>query len=53
MLKGKINESFGRALAEYNTADYLDDIRETVVDNRRVLAVKSYVPPQGARHSAG
>lgn len=41
MLKGKINESFGRALAEYNTADYLDDIRETVVDNRRVLAVKA------------
>jgi len=41
MLKGKINESFGRALAEYNTADYLDDIRETIVDNRRVLAVKA------------
>ena len=40
-LKGKINESFNRALAEYNTADLLDDIRETVVDNRRVLAVKA------------
>lgn len=40
-LKGKINESFNRALAEYNSADYLDDIRETVVENRRVLAVKA------------
>ncbi|MCP6280369.1 hypothetical protein NL459_27460, partial [Klebsiella pneumoniae] len=40
-LKGKLNESFNRALAEYNTADYLDDIRETVVENRRVLAVKA------------
>ena len=40
-LKGKLNESFNRALAEYNTADYLDDIRETVIENRRVLAVKA------------
>ena len=41
MLKGKINDSFNRALAEYNAADYLDDIRETIVDNKRVLAVKA------------
>ncbi|WP_194295675.1 endonuclease MutS2 [Capnocytophaga canis] len=41
ILKGKINESFNRTLAEYNASDYLDDIRETVVDNRRVLAVKA------------
>ncbi len=40
-IKGKINESFNRALAEYNASDYLDDIRETVVENRRVLAVKA------------
>ncbi|MDO4229422.1 MAG: DNA mismatch repair protein MutS [Capnocytophaga sp.] len=40
-LKGKINESFNRALVEYNASDYLDDIRETVVENRRVLAVKA------------
>ncbi|GIM58866.1 endonuclease MutS2 [Capnocytophaga canimorsus] len=40
-LKGKINESFNRALAIYNASDYLDDIRETVVENRRVLAVKA------------
>ena len=41
VLKGKINDSFNRALAEYNAADYLDDIRETIVDNKRVLAVKA------------
>ena len=40
-LKGKINESFNRALASYNTSDYLDDIRESIIDNRRVLAVKA------------
>ncbi|MFK8272870.1 DNA mismatch repair protein MutS [Capnocytophaga canimorsus] len=40
-VKGKINESFNRALAIYNASDYLDDIRETVVENRRVLAVKA------------
>ena len=40
-LKGKINQSFSRALSEYNALDYLDDIRETVVENRRVLAVKA------------
>ena len=41
ILRGKINESFSRALAEYNAADYLDDIRETIVENHRVLAVKA------------
>ncbi|GIM57473.1 endonuclease MutS2 [Capnocytophaga canimorsus] len=40
-VKGKINESFNRALAIYNASDYLDDIRETIVENRRVLAVKA------------
>ncbi|WP_455708870.1 endonuclease MutS2 [Capnocytophaga canimorsus] len=40
-VKGKINESFNRALTIYNASDYLDDIRETVVENRRVLAVKA------------
>lgn len=38
-LRGKINQSFGLALSQYNSAGYLDDIKETVVDNRRVLAV--------------
>ena len=41
VVKGQINSSFNKALSHYIQADYLDDIRETVVDNRRVLAVKS------------
>lgn len=40
-VKGQINSSFTKALTRYNQADYLDDIKETIVDNRRVLAVKS------------
>lgn len=39
LVRGKINQSFGYALSQYNSAGYLDDIRETIVDNRRVLAV--------------
>ncbi|KJD36210.1 DNA mismatch repair protein MutS [Tamlana sedimentorum] len=41
IIKGKINASFTSALTTYNNLDYLDDIRETVVENRRVLAVKA------------
>lgn len=41
VLKTKINQSFVRALTEYNFQDYLDDIRESVIENRRVLAVKA------------
>ncbi|MCK5442783.1 MAG: DNA mismatch repair protein MutS [Maribacter sp.] len=40
-VKGKINQSFASALNTYKTSDYLDDIRESVVENRRVLAVKA------------
>jgi len=40
-LKGKINSSFGSALNTYHNLDYLDDIRESVVENKRVLAVKA------------
>ncbi|MEH6681151.1 MAG: DNA mismatch repair protein MutS [Sediminicola sp.] len=40
-VKGKINQSFSAALNTYNGLDYLDEIRESVVDNRRVLAVKA------------
>jgi DNA mismatch repair protein MutS2 len=40
-IKGKINQSFGSALNTYNSLDYLDDIRESVMDNKRVLAVKA------------
>src|SRR5690554_4193018 len=40
-LKGKINSSFNKALSQYIQNDYLDEIRESVVENRRVLAVKA------------
>lgn len=40
-VKGKINQSFATALNTYHNLEYLDDIRESVVDNRRVLAVKA------------
>ena len=41
LIRGKINQSFGMALTHYNSLGYLDDIKETVVDNRRVLAVQA------------
>ncbi|MEL6811776.1 MAG: DNA mismatch repair protein MutS [Bacteroidota bacterium] len=41
VVKGQINSSFNKALNRYSQSDYLDEIRESVVDNRRVLAVKS------------
>jgi len=41
VVKGQINSSFTKALSRYSQADYLDDIRETIVENRRVLAVKA------------
>lgn len=40
-IKGKINQSFSSSLNTYHTSEFLDEIRESVVDNRRVLAVKS------------
>ena len=40
-VKGQINSSFGSALTHYNSLGYLDDIRETVVENIRVLAVSA------------
>src|SRR5690606_10959749 len=39
IVRGKINQSFGFALQQYNSAGYLDDIKESIVENRRVLAV--------------
>lgn len=39
VVRGKVNQSFGMALSQYNSLGYLDDIRETVMENRRVLAV--------------
>ncbi len=40
-VKGQLNGSFGAALTHYSQMDYLDEIRESVVENRRVLAVKA------------
>lgn len=40
-VKGKINQSFTYALQTYAELDYLDDIRESVLENKRVLAVKA------------
>jgi len=40
-VKGKINSSFTSALSRYNEYGYLDEIRESVVENIRVLAVKA------------
>lgn len=38
-VKGKINSSFASALSRYSSFGYLDEIRESIVDNVRVLAV--------------
>ena len=38
-IRGKVNQSFGMALTQYNSLGYLDDIKESFVQNRRVLAV--------------
>lgn len=40
-VRGKVNQSFGTALTQYNALGYLDDIKESFVQNRRVLAVLS------------
>jgi len=39
LVRGKVNQSFGVALTQYNGLGYLDDIKESFVQNRRVLAV--------------
>lgn len=41
LVRGKVNQSFGIALTQYNALNYLDDIKESFVQNRRVLAVLS------------
>ncbi len=40
-VKGKISQSFNKALSHFQGLDYLDDIRESVMENKRVLAVKA------------
>ncbi len=39
IVQSKLNGSFGKDLTRYNSLGYLDEIKESVVDNRRVLAV--------------
>jgi DNA mismatch repair protein MutS2 len=39
IVRGKVNQSFGVALTQYNGLGYLDEIKESFVQNRRVLAV--------------
>jgi len=40
-IKVKINQSFATALNSSNSLGYLDEIRESVIENKRVLAVKA------------
>ena len=40
-VRGRINQSFNAALNRYHASEFLDEIRESVVENRRVLAVKA------------
>ena len=39
--KSKIRQSFSTALNSCNSNEYLDEIKESLIDNRRVLAVKA------------
>lgn len=41
IVRGKIGVSFNKALHKYASLNYLDDIRESVIDNQRVLAVQA------------
>lgn len=38
-VRNQITDTFNKALAKYNGLGYLDDIRESVMENHRVLAV--------------
>jgi len=40
-IRGKIGGSFTAALSRYASAGYLDDIKESVIENQRVLAVQA------------
>ena len=41
VVRGKIGSSFNKSLSYYNSSGYLDEIRESVIDNQRVLAVQA------------
>ena len=40
-VRGKIGSSFTSALSRYSAAEFLDTIKESVIDNQRVLAVQA------------
>ena len=40
-VRSRIGLSFNKSLNNYNNLEYLDEIRESVIDNKRVLAVKA------------
>jgi len=40
-VRSKISSSFTREMSKYDSAGFLDEIRESVVDNQRVLAVQA------------
>ena len=40
-VRSKIGGSFTKALSQYNSTGYLDEIKESVIDNQRVLAVSA------------
>jgi len=40
-VNGVLSGSFNKSLSHYHNLDYLDDIKESVVENHRVLAVKA------------
>ena len=41
IVRAKIGSSFTREMSRYDNAGYLDEIRESVIDNQRVLAVQN------------
>jgi DNA mismatch repair protein MutS2 len=41
LVRSKIGSSFNKALSRYLSSGYLDEIKESVIDNQRVLAVQS------------
>lgn len=41
VVKSKIGSSFSTAMSKYNSLGYLDEIKESIVENMRVLAVKA------------
>ena len=52
-IKGKIAQSFNKTLSHCQNLDYLDDIIESVIENKRVLAVKAMYRRESQRRNYG